>query len=98
MLLKSIVNNETRLPSHGVVDSKNARAVRDGLDDRLHALLELLAVEACAWAHGRLVLLPNSSHRPSKIQATKLLVCSLDVEELLLKGSLLLGKIGIRGN
>jgi hypothetical protein len=96
--LKRIVNDETRLPSHRVVDSKKAGAVWDGLDDGLYALLELLVVEARGRADGRLVLLPDSGHRPSKAQATELLGCSLDAEKLLLQGPLPLGQIRIRGD
>jgi hypothetical protein len=59
--------------------------------------LELLIVEAGAWADGRLVLLPNRRHSPAKVQATKLLGCSLDVEQLLLKSSLLLCEILVCG-
>jgi hypothetical protein len=97
VLLKTIVNDVAGLSSHGVVYSENARAVRDSLDNRLQTLLKLLIVEACVWADGRLVLLPYRRHRPPKAQATKLLVCSLDVEQLLLKSSLLLCEIGVCG-
>src|SRR5271155_59344 len=85
------------LSSHGVVYSENARAVRDSLDDRLQTLLKLLIVEAGAWADRRLVLLPNRRRSSAKVQATKLLGCSLDVEQLLLKSSLLLCEIGVCG-
>ena len=68
--LKTAVNNEAGLPSHGVEDSENARTVGDRLHERLEALLELLAVEACAWTYWRLVCLPDG---PSKVQAAELL-------------------------
>ena len=97
LLLKSVVNDVARLSSHGIVYSENARAVRDGLDDRLQTLLKLLIVEAGVWADRRLVLLPNRRHSPAKVQATKLVGCSLDVEQLLLKSSLLLCKIRFCG-
>jgi hypothetical protein len=97
VLLKSIVHDVARLSRHGVVYSKNARAVRDGLDDGLQTLLKLLSIEACARADGRLVLGPNRRHGPAKVHATKLMGGSLDVEQLLLESSLLLCEIRVGG-
>ena len=42
-------------------------------------------------------MLPNRRRSSAKVQATKLLGCSLDVEQLLLKSSLLLCEIGVCG-
>ena len=94
VLLKGVINNESGLSSHRVVNGEDARAVWDRLHDRLQAVLELMVVKARAWTDGRLVLLPD---RSSEAQTTELLGCSLNTEELLLKSSLLLCKIRIGG-
>lgn len=92
LALHILVKEVRRLASHGVVNSVKTRLIRHRVDDRLHAVLELLIV------HTRLRRQRGGGHLLLTIQMhpPELRRGGSDIHELLLKLLLPLGEIEVR--
>lgn len=89
--LRVLVVAQASLVGHRVENRVETRLTLDWLNHWLHTLLDLLIVEASAVAHAHLVVL--SLLLLAQVHVLELLGCSSDIDKLLLKTHLLLGKV-----
>lgn len=83
--LKRVVENVAGLASHRVVNGEKPWAARNGLNNGLQTLLELLIVQAHWRADGGMELLTSTvSEAGIQIKARKLMGCSGNIQQLLL--------------
>lgn len=93
MLNGTIIVDDARLTGHRIVNRKDAWTTGDCLNNRLKTLLKLLTEHVDRRGNGRLSLEVAIHHLAVQTEATELLGCSLNVEQLLLKSSLLLSQV-----
>ncbi len=83
LLLSTIIHHVSLLACHGVVDRIHAGHARNWSNYGLHAILELLVVEAIGWCHWGLEVL-LLAHSTVQVHGLHLLLCNSKTEELLL--------------